>query len=220
MTQSETTVGWCGANALIGYNDSGSFVSTAFLAESPSGGLSFNGFAQSTDVGARYTDRGALLADPIPAELEFRDLLGDPVIACTTPDTFYYASLAIDTGPGNSFATSDITVSRSNNGGTTFEAAIPAAAKDADLHFLDKPWMAVEPGATSLASDDVVHMVYTDFDFSGFVGGSGPCPGQLRTAIEYVHSTDGGHTWSAPLVVQELCDRDGTVQGAQVEPAG
>jgi hypothetical protein len=159
---------------------------------------------------------GPLLADPIPADLQFRDLLGDPVIACTTPDTFYYASLAVDTGLGNAFANSDITVSRSTNGGTTFDAAVPAAAKDANLHFLDKPWMAVEPGATSSASDDVLHVVYTDFDFSGFFG-SGPCPGQLRTAIEYVRSTDGGRTWSTPLVEQELCDRDGTVQGAQVE---
>ena len=91
MTQSETTASWCGPNALIGFNDSGSFVSTAFLAQSPSGSLSFNGWARSADAGRRYTDRGALLADPIPGNLMFRDLLGDPVIGCTSPQNFYYA---------------------------------------------------------------------------------------------------------------------------------
>jgi hypothetical protein len=216
MTQSETTVGWCASNALVGFNDSGSFVSTAFLAQSPSGSLSFNGWSQSTNAGGSYTDRGALISDPVPASLQFRDLLGDPVIGCTSQSTFYYASLAMDIGPGGTFANSDISVSRSVDGGTTFEAAVAAAAKDANLHFLDKPWMAVEAGPTASPSDDVLHVSYTDFDFSGFVG-AGPCPDQVRNALEYVRSTDGGQTWSAPLVLDEVCDIDGFVQGSQVE---
>lgn len=216
MTQSETTASWCSSNALIGYNDSGSFVSTAFLALSPSGSLSFNGWGQSTNAGGSYTDRGALIADPIPADLQFRDVLGDPVIGCTGPHTFYYASLAMDTGRLGAFANSDITVSRSVDGGTTFGPAVAAVAKDAFLHFLDKPWMSVEPGPTSATSDDVVHVTYTDFDFSGFEG-SGPCPFQTRSAIEYVRSIDGGQTWSAPLVIEERCDSDGSLQGSQVE---
>jgi len=216
MTQSETTVGWCASNALVGFNDSGSFVSTAFLAQSPSGSLSFNGWSQSTDAGGSYTDRGALIADPIPGELEFRDLLGDPVIGCTSQNTFYYASLAMDLGPQGTFANSGISVSRSVNGGTTFEAAIPASSKDANLHFLDKPWMAVEAGPTASPSDDVLHVSYTDFDFSGFES-QGPCPDQARIAIEYLRSTDGGQTWSAPMVIDEVCDSEGFVQGSQVE---
>jgi hypothetical protein len=217
MTQSEPTAGWCASNALIGFNDTGSFVSTAFLAQSPSGSLSFNGWSQSTNAGASYTDRGALIADPIPANLEFRDLLGDPVIGCTSPTTFYYASLAIDVGPQGSFGNSGISVSRSVNGGTTFGPAMMAAAKDANLHFLDKPWMAVEPGATASPADDVIHVTYTDFDFRGVAGAGGPCPDTVRTAIEYVRSTNGGRTWSAPLVVGEVCETAGFVQGSQVE---
>jgi hypothetical protein len=216
MTQSETTVGWCGSNALVGFNDSGSFVSTVFLAESPSGSVSFNGWAQSTNAGRGYTDRGALLADPIPGNLMFRDLLGDPVIGCTSQRNFYYASLAMDTGPGATFATSDVTVSASTDGGTTFGPAVAASAKDANLHFLDKPWLAVEPGPTPATSDDVLHVAYLDIDLTGLEGG-GPCPDQAHFALEYVRSTDGGQHWTAPLVLDQSCEADASLQAAQVE---
>jgi hypothetical protein len=217
MTQSETSVGWCDSNAVIGFNDSGSLVATSFLAASPSGSLSFNGWSQSTNAGGSYTDRGALVADPLPAEVMFRDLLGDPVIGCTSASTFYYASLAIDSGPGFAFMNSGISVSRSTDGGGSFGPAIMAASKDANLHFLDKPWMAVEPGPTTAPDDDIIHVSYTDFDSSGLEGQGGPCPDDQRTAIEYVRSTDGGRTWSAPLVMEELCGVDGFLQGSQVE---
>ncbi|MET0418648.1 MAG: sialidase family protein [Actinoplanes sp.] len=217
MTQSETTASWCGPNALIGFNDSGSFVSTAFLAQSPSGSLSFNGWARSADAGRHYIDRGALLADPIPGNLMFRDLLGDPVIGCTGPQNFYYASLAMDTGPGAAFATSDVTVSASTDGGTTFAPAVAASAKDANLHFLDKPWLAVEPGRTFASSDDVLHVAYLDIDLTGVAGAGGPCPDQAHFALEYVRSTDGGRNWSAPTVLDEACELDASLQAAQVE---
>jgi hypothetical protein len=157
-----------------------SFVSTLFLAQSPSGSLSFEGWSQSTNAGKGYTDRGAVIADPIPADLAFRDLLGDPVIGCTGAQTFYYASLAIDTGLGAAFVNSGVAVSRSTDGGTTFPSTVVGVAKDANMHFLDKPWMSVQPGPTASPSDDVLHVTYTDFDFSGFFG-SGPCPDEGRT---------------------------------------
>ena len=217
MTQSETSVGWCGTNAVLGFNDSGSFAATLLLAASPSGSLSFNGLSRSATSGASYTDLGALLADPLPAGDMFVDLLGDPVVGCASPSTFYYASLAAETGAGFAFMNSGITVSKSIDGGASFGGAVLAASKNAVTHFLDKPWMAVEPGPTASPTDDVVHVSYTDFDFSGFEG-AGPCPGDVRTAIEYVRSTDGGASWTAPLVLDEVCGADGSVQGSQVEP--
>ncbi len=222
MTQSETSAGWCGSNAVIGFNDSGSFIATLFLGASPSGSFSFNGFSTSSDAGSSYTDRGALVADPLPSGVMFRDLLGDPVIGCANPSTFYYASLAVDTGTDFSFFNSGISVSVSTDGGVSFGPAIMAVAKDANLHFLDKPWMAVQPGPTPSPGDDVIHITYTDFDFSGFEG-QGPCPDAARIAIEYVESTDGGNTWSSPQVLEEVCDFDPAtntarfVQGSQVE---
>ncbi|HET6211368.1 MAG TPA: sialidase family protein, partial [Micromonosporaceae bacterium] len=191
-------------------------MSTLFLAQSPSGSLSFEGWSQSTNAGKGYTDRGAVIADPIPADLAFRDLLGDPVIGCTGAQTFYYASLAIDTGLGAAFVNSGVAVSRSTDGGTTFPSTVVGVAKDANMHFLDKPWMSVQPGPTASPSDDVLHVTYTDFDFSGFFG-SGPCPDGGRTAVEYVNSTDGGQTWSTPIMLDERCGSQGFLQGSQVE---
>jgi hypothetical protein len=39
----------------------------------------------------------------------------------------------------------------------------------------------------------------------------------LRLAIEYVRSTNGGRTWSAPVVIDQVCGMAGLVQGSQVE---
>lgn len=58
------------------------------------------------------------------------------------------------------------------------------ASKDATTHFLEKPWIAIDP-----TDPDRLYVTYTDFDTSGT---SVACPGESRTAIELVRSTDGG----------------------------
>jgi hypothetical protein len=50
-TQSEESVAWCGANALVGFNDSGSFVKTLTTPVSPSFSFSFNGWSRSPGCG-------------------------------------------------------------------------------------------------------------------------------------------------------------------------
>jgi hypothetical protein len=213
MTQSETSAAWCDRNALIGFNDSGSFSASLFASPSPSGSFSFEGWSRSTDAGSSYTDMGPVFADPLPSGVMFRDLFGDPVLGCTSASTFYYTSLAADTAPSFTSFTSGIAVSRSTDGGASFSRTVMAANKDADTHFLDKPWMAVDPGPTSSAGDDIIHVTYTDFDFS-FSNPS--CPGAVRTAIEYVRSTDGGATWSAPLAIETVCGDTPFLQGSHV----
>ena len=94
-TQSEESVAWCGGNAIVGFNDSGSFVRTLFPpSPSRSRSFSFDGWSVSSDAGASFTDQGILLSDPVPAGSRFLDLFGDPVVGCTDSATFYYASLA------------------------------------------------------------------------------------------------------------------------------
>jgi hypothetical protein len=224
MTQSETSVAWCDENAIIGFNDSGSFMATLFGAASPSGSLSFNGWSRSTDRGRTFMDQGPLLPDPLPPGVAFRDLFGDPVLGCTDTGTFYYASLALDTiAPPGSFI-SGISVSKTINAGLNWSGAVMAASKPAPGptsptgHMLDKPWMAVSPGPSAAPGDDVIHVTYTDFDSSG-TSPACPLPG-FRTAIEYVRSVDGGVTWSAPAVIDEVCGTPPLVpivQGSQVE---
>ncbi len=213
MTQSETSAAWCDRNALIGFNDSGSFSASLFASPSPSGSFSFEGWSRSTDNGSSYTDMGAVFADPLPSGVMFRDLFGDPVLGCTSASTFYYTSLAADTAPGFTSFTSGIAVSRSTDAGASFSRTVMAVNKSADTHFLDKPWMSVDPGPTGSAGDDIIHVTYTDFDFSF----SNPrCPGEFRTAIEYVRSTNGGATWSAPRVIETVCGDEPFLQGSHV----
>jgi hypothetical protein len=85
-------------------------------------------------------------------------------------------------------------------------------SKDASTHFLDKSWSAIEP-----RNPRNIYVSYTDFDLSFPT----TCPTGQRVAIEVVHSSDGGATWSTPTVVDEACasltDPDTPfVQGSQV----
>lgn len=210
MTQSEPSAAWCAKNAVIGFNDTGSFMATAFGGISPSGSTSIQGFSHSADAGRTFRDRGALLPDPLPAGILFRDILADPVVACTRSSTFYYSALAIDTTRSGAML-SGVFVSKSTTGGRSFGSAVQAVTKNLDEHFLDKEWMAVDPG--SRPAKDIIHLSYTDEDFSF---SSPACGNALRTAVEYVRSTDGGRTWSPPLVIDEACG-DARAAQSQVE---
>ena len=207
-TESEESVAWCGGNALVGFNDSGSFVKTMTTPVSPSFSFSFNGWSRSTDAGASFVDKGILVADPpgfpLPGDVLFRDLLGDPVLGCSSSSVFYYSSLAMDTRRSPLASLSGISVSKSIDGGNTFQGAIMAVSKPASNHMLDKDWMAVD-GSN-------LHVTYTDF-FSG--DPRCPPPG-VGTSIEYVRSVDGGVTWSAPIVLDTACGSTPFVQGSQV----
>lgn len=152
FTQSETSTAWCGNNVVVGFNDTGSYLQTFFTPL----GLSLNGVARSTNKGSSFTDLG--YPNPGPVFSDF--LAGDPVVVCSDPNTFYYASLFERT------ATSDISVSKSIDGGATFGNPISVAGKDATTHFLDKPWMAIDP-----TNPNRIHVTYTDFDDSGAVCG-------------------------------------------------
>jgi hypothetical protein len=210
-TQSEPSVAWCGNNAVVGFNDSASYVQTLLLpSPSPSLSFSFIGYSVSTNSGVSFTDKGLLVADPLPPGVVFRDLLGDPVLGCTTAQNFYYMSIALDTLAAAPYYLGGVAVLKSGNGGQTFGPAIMAVGKDAFEHELDKPWMAVARGAMS----ESIHISYTDFDFSF---SSARCGATLRTAIEYVRSTDGGVTWSNPFVLAETCGFTASLQDSHVE---
>jgi hypothetical protein len=194
FTQSETSTAWCGENVVVAYNDSGSFLETFPI---PGIGLSFNGYSRSTDSGRSFTDQGFL--PPGPDLSNF--LGGDPVAICTSESTFYQSSI-FQTG----FLTG-ASVSKSTDGGKTFADPVAVVLKDAFSHFIDKPWMAANP-----SHPNNIYVTYTDFDVSGTI-----CP--FRLGIELVKSTDGGATWSAPVVVDSGCFPN-TDQGSNVAVDG
>jgi hypothetical protein len=203
FTQSETHTAWCGNNVVVGFNDSGSAFESLVAKV---GGISFNGVARSTNQGVSYTDLRFLN----PGSNFFNFLAGDPVIGCADAGTFYYSSL-FETGPPSAPITA-ISVSKSTDGGSTFADPVEAVAKDGLTHFLDKDWMAVDP-----SNPLRIYVTYTDFDISGVCG---PPDRVTRVAIELVRSTDGGATWSAPLVINSVCSPNSVpglfVQGSQV----
>lgn len=204
-TQSEESVAWCDGNAVVGFNDSGSFVRTMFPpSPSPSKSFSFDSWSVSSDAGASFTDKGILLADPVPAGTRFLDLFGDPVVGCTDSATFYYSSLATNT-TFTAGAFSAISVSKSVDGGASFGPARIAVQKPTSRHTLDKDWMAVK----RVSGADYIHVTYTDF-FSG-----APCTG-AGVSIEYVRSTDGGATFSTPIVIDQVCGGSAFLQGSHV----
>lgn len=198
FTQSETSTAWCGNNVVVGFNNSGGLLGSLLS----SGGISINGVSRSTNKGDSFTDLGFL--NPGPVITDF--LAGDPALGCSDANTFYYASIF------QRATTSDISVSKSFDGGQTFGDPVPAVSKDSAIHFLEKAWIAVDP--TSLSR---IYVTYTDFDDSGNLCGFDPVSGLSvsRTAVELVRSTNGGTSWGTPVVIDEVCG-DVIVQGSQV----
>jgi hypothetical protein len=206
FTQSETSTAWCGNNVVVGFNDSGSLFETLPLPRA----LSFNGVARSENKGISFTDLGFLNGGP-----NFFDILaGDPVLLCADSNTFFYSSLFETFTPPSTLG-SAISVSRSVDGGLTWGDPIVAVGKDGLTHFLDKDWFAIDPTDTKR-----LYVTYTDFDDSGSPppGGCGTTPSGNpipRAAIELVRSTDGGLTWSTPVVIVSVCGST-VVQGSQI----
>src|SRR5438067_1078679 len=159
-TQSETALVLAGANVVVAFNDSGS----------NAGNNKFTGFAQSTNGGATFTDRGTL---PTSSAGD----AGDPALARDAVNgTIYLATLGYS-------SSNVIQVFRSTDG-ATFAAPVNAAPGFGGSHQLDKEWIAVDnaPGA----GQGNVYVVFTDFG-SIF----GPNNGVFLT-----RSTNGGATWS------------------------
>src|SRR5713226_1661271 len=97
FTQSETSTAWCGTNAVVGFNDTGSIIET--INNSIFGdGLSSVGYGKSTNANATnpvFADKGALPAAhgaglPSPTG---GFLIGDPVVACTNASNFYFSNV-------------------------------------------------------------------------------------------------------------------------------
>jgi hypothetical protein len=204
FTQSETSNAWCGKTIVAGFNDSGAFVRSVLAAV---GGSSISGVATSQNGGRDFTTLPFLNPGQDPGTF----LGGDPVVVCSDARHFAYASLLSQVNfdaQGNLIqALSGITVSRSSNSGLAWSNPAPAVTKDANFHFLDKEWMAIDP-----RNPQNLYITYTDFGAFGsdpnchdhIIPGSGAGGPDVR--IEMVASKDGGGTWSEPILIDEVCN--------------
>ncbi len=168
-TQSETAILLgSGSNLAVAFNDSGSNV----------GGVNhFTGFAQSTNGGTTFADKGSLPASSAGDA-------GDPALARdTTTGTIYLATLA--------YSNSNVLqVFRSTNDGASFGAPVNGAPGLSSSHFLDKDWITVDNSTAAGSGRGNVYLTFTDFLF-----------GFQDNGIYLTRSTDGGNTWSSPVHV-------------------
>lgn len=208
FTQSETSSARCGNNVVAGYNDSGAFARTAGVSFADA--WSFSSASYSHDGGRTFTD----IAFMNPGTNQANFIVGDPVLACTSPTRFYYASIFASgqDAAGNFF--NGVAINTSSDGGETWGEPVAAVMRSFD-HGIDKPWLAVDPN-----NPRRLYVTYTDFDSSGFSGDpAAGCPNDFRIAVELVYSRDAGRSWSAPIVIRQECYFSGgfnSVQGSNV----
>ena len=199
FTQSETSSAWCGNTVVAGYNDSGAFARTAGV--NYLGAWSFSSASYSSDGGRTFVGIGVMNPGTNPNNF----IVGDPVVACTSPTQFYYSSVfALGQDSSGAFF-NGVALNSSSDGGQTWGNPAAAVAKDFFSHLIDKPWLAADP-----TNPNRLYVTYTDFDFSGV-----RCPKDLRSAIELVSSADGGSTWGAPVILHEECFFTGGLNSVQ-----
>ena len=200
FTQYETSTAWCGDHVVVAFADSGSILESLLFGR---GGLSTTAAAFSTDGGNSFVDSGFVN----PGSNATNQLQGNGVVNCSNENTFYYTQIFATGRSSQPFAS--VALSKSTDGGQTWEDPIPAVSLDGGTHNTDKPWSTIDP-----TDRERLYVTYTDFDQSNTV-----CPKSQRSAIEMVVSSDGGNTWSMPAVVDQSCmtpPMSPVVQGSQV----
>lgn len=176
--QSETSMVSFGQNVVVGYNSSANqpVVQTAqglFFVHRELSGYSF-----SHDGGQTWT------SGFIPPSTGSPFTFGDPALAVDRSGNFYYASLG-----ANAAGQSDITVSKSIDGGTTFAPAVIVALDPG----ADKEWIAVGADPARPWRDNV-YVTWTSF-------------GLGHSQLMFAKSIDGGATFSSRTLFAPVDDK-------------
>src|SRR5712692_161739 len=130
----------------------------------------------------------------------------DPTIGFDTRGNIYYGVVAFDLGLGGQALGGAIQVSRSSDGGQTFETPVTVEESTSDAIFEDKPYLVVDtnPGSPFLNS---VYIVWTRFHFNS-------ADSYLESPIFFSASRDGGRTWLSPMEIsgnnRAVCTFSGT----------
>jgi len=160
------------------------------------------GFYTTVDGGKNWT-RGLIpgyyeTGDPKPGEpLWGYKGGGDPVVAFGPDGTCYLAGIAFKRYPMTPGRSSGIFVARSEDKGFTWEVNMVIASATIGT-FHDKEWIAVDP------NNGNVYVTWTAFNFYAV------------SSLVFSKSTDGGRTWSRPVVISDLLELELQVQGSAV----
>jgi hypothetical protein len=203
FSTSETSTAWCGSNAVVAFNDSGSLLETTL-----SEGASLVGYSRSTDAGTSFNDLGT----PPPLSDTLSMVIGDPVVKCTSRRDFLLSSIFQDCADAFCLtATNGVTVWASSDGGASFGTPVEAVSQDMTQHIVDKDWMTVDP-----KNPNNIFVTYTDFDVTESNQGCSN-PFDVLVSIKLLASTTGlsGFATATPVeVAVGQCNE--TLQGSQV----
>lgn len=163
-TQSETTIAVLPNTPVIAFNDSGSYTGS---------NNHFTGYAQSTNSGNTWTDKGAL-----PASTEGD--AGDPVLAAhAASGSLYLSTLGFNTGE-------NVQVFKSTDAGNTFGAPVNGTPGYAGSHdFQDKEWITADNASGT--GNGNVYLCWTRFGSTG------------AEEIRFTRSTNAGATFGPNL---------------------
>jgi hypothetical protein len=166
----------CGSNIVVGFAD-----------REPSSTGSSAGFSVSKDGGKTFSDLGTI---PGPA-VEWPYGGGDSaLIGCSSASNFYYANLDFSNDPntGCFIGCTEISLSTSINGGSTWSAPVVASWASADIYELRSPALAIDPTNPKRLYAAYINKDVGPYEFPG-------CS-QEEWILEVVTSGDGGKTWN------------------------
>jgi len=166
----------CGSNIIVGFADT-----------EPSGTGSSAGFSVSKDGGKTFSDLGT-----IPGRAVAFGGADSAVVGCSNASTFYYANLDFNDDPaaGCAVGCSEVSVSSSTSGGTTWNAPVVASSVTEDTYLLQSPALAIDPtNPKRLYAAYINRNASTPHDFPG-------CGSGDEYILEVVTSGDGGKTWN------------------------
>jgi hypothetical protein len=209
ITQNISSSAWCGHSVVTGFQSSLASLLTGVLPFEQDPNLILNsntglGVAFSTNDGESFTDLGFLNPGSTTTTSNVNtNVLGNPVVACSSPNKFYYLTSPVFVTDSSLSTVAGIGLNVSGDGGKKWADPVSIVTKS-PFHILDRAWLAIDPHQSKR-----LYVAYFDFDLDGVfptTAATARCPNVIRQAIELVSSSDGGQTWSSPNIVREDCD--------------
>ncbi len=208
FTQNDSATAWCGSNIVTAYTDTAVYDYTLLNTSS----LSLTGLSYSADNGKTFNNLSYLNPGTDP----FSFIGGPHTVTCTSDKSFYYAGF-FEKGvlnPGGWYDPAyGVGIARSTDGGRTWSPPTPTKMYFNWWQLPDWASFAIDPTNSSR-----MYVSYTLIDYLG--SQTLDCQGNGSYAIEFLKSTDGGQTWSAPTVLTEECRNSGNAVTASQVAAG
>jgi hypothetical protein len=176
-SQVRSATAWCAPNVVTVYEDGASYIETYDETDT----MSMLRYSYSRNNGGAY-----LVGSDLRSSRGW--IFHGGSVACTDPDHFYVATAEGGSGTGR-----NIIVFSSIDGGASFLAPVVVAADDSGWGV---PVIVADP------TDSAKQTLYVAF--TGATSADPACGGSSSAPVRISRSTDGGRTWSAPVLVDPV----------------